>query len=80
MRKYRRLDRFSSVDFDLPVFYGGQHFLVAFQVHGLGQAVADGLENERMVRKLDSSGESIVLALDLGRKDGRQQIVGPHTL
>ena len=51
-----------------------------FQAHGLGEAVAGGLEHQRVVRRLDVAGVGVVLALHLGREHGGQQVVGAHPL
>ena len=78
--KDRRLHRVPGVDLDFALFDGRQDFLVSLQVHRLGQAIADGLEHQGMVRRLDGLARRIVLALHLGGEHRRQQVVGAHPL
>ena len=78
--EYRRLHRVPAVDLYLTGLYRRQYLLVAFQVHGLGQAIADCLEYQGVVGRFNDVGDRVVLALDLSGKDGGQQVVGPHAL
>jgi len=50
------------------------------RVHGLGEAVAQRLGDERVVGRLDRPGVEVgvVLARDREREDRREQVVGPH--
>ena len=79
MGENRRLDGIPCVHFDLTIFDLSQDLLVSFQVHGLGQAISNGFEHKRVVRGLDVTGRSVVLASYLGRENGCQQVVGPHS-
>ena len=80
MGKNRGLDCFSTVDLNLAVLDSRQHPLMAFYVHGFGQAVADSFENQGMAGWLDISRHGVVLAGNLGGENSRQQVVGPHAL
>ena len=51
----------------------------AVDVHRLAQAVLDGLADERVVGHLERAGE-VLLAADLRREDGRQEVVRAHAL
>ena len=56
-----------------------EHVDQAVDVHRLVQAVVDGLADERVVGDLERAGE-VLLAADLGREDGGEQVVGAHAL
>ncbi len=56
-----------------------EHVDEAVDVHGLVQAVVHGLADERVVGDLERAGE-VLLAADLRREDGGQQVVGAHAL
>ena len=78
VREHRRLHRVPGVHLNLATLDACQHFLESRRVHCLREAVADGLEDQGMVRRLDVARRRVILACYLGREDGGQQVFGPH--
>ena len=56
-----------------------QHVDEAVDVHRLVQAVVDRLADQRVVGHLDGAVE-VLLAADLRREHGGEQVVGAHAL
>ena len=67
-------------NFNFASLEGGQQVTAALQVHRPGEGVPERLEDQRVVRNFNVGSGGVVLASDLGREDGRQQVVGPHPL
>ena len=78
--KHRRLHRVLGEHLYRAGSDGLQDALQSFEVHGLGETIAGGLENQRMVRRLDVPRLRVVLALNLGGEHGGQQVIGTHPL
>ena len=78
--EHGRLYRVPSVHLNLSLFDGCQNPLQAWQVHRLGETVANGLEYQRVIRRFDFYAGGVVLALYLGRKHCRQQVLRAHPL
>ena len=62
-----------------PALDALQHLDQAVRIDGFVQAVVDRLGDQRMVRRDERAGE-VLLATDLRGEDGREQIVGDHSL
>ena len=77
VRERRRFGGVARQHADLAVAHPLQEAAQPFDVHRLGEAVAQRLAHQRMVGRLDGAGP-VLLALRLRRKDLRQQVVGAH--
>ena len=69
------MDGGPAEDFDLLAADAFKQFLASLDVHGLGEAVAHGLEYQGMVRYLNIPGHGIVLTCYLGWEDGGEEVV-----
>ena len=79
MAEHGGLSGVAGQHLDVSSLYRCHHLFQALDVHRLGEAVAQRLEDQRMVRDLDVAGRGVVLALNLRREDRGQQVVRAHS-
>lgn len=75
----RGLGGVTGVEADRALLDPFEHVEQAVDVHRLAQAVLDGLADERVVGDLEGAGH-VLLAPDLRREDGGEQVVGAEPL
>ena len=80
MSEHRWLHRVLGKHLDVSAADGTKDAFQTLQVHRLGETVPGGLEHQGVVWRNDVSRVGVVLALDLRREDGGQQVVGAHSL
>ena len=79
LRHPRRRDRVSGMEANLAALDPLQHADQRVSVDRLMQAVVHRLRDQRVIGHFERSGQ-VLLATDLRREHGRQQIVGDHPL